>query len=298
MTTVPSASPRPSLSLVRSPPSSRTSLDQSQTPSQSPSLSRTAIPNARRNRAALRDYYNLKNAAGSVDDASSVSGSRSSSIDPSSRLTDSRNGGHHQASASASAFGSQVPESRLEALDRDGFDAGAHVRQLLETESLKELLRTENALVGEVRGLDGERKALVYDNYSKLIDAMDTIRRMRSNMDPLAPSTSTLAPAISHIAETAAGLADELNNANANAGPLERNGEDAKRTRQAAIVQWALDAPSRLKTLVDQGKIEEAEEEKQKVEMLLHQWSGVSGVEELQRQCAEAVGSSSDSEED
>ncbi len=30
----------------------------------------------------------------------------------------------------------------------------------------------------EIRGLDGERKALVYDNYSKLIAATDTIRKV------------------------------------------------------------------------------------------------------------------------
>ncbi len=36
-------------------------------------------------------------------------------------------------------------------------------------------------LVGsEIRGLDGERKALVYDNYSKLITATDTIHKVRA----------------------------------------------------------------------------------------------------------------------
>lgn len=34
--------------------------------------------------------------------------------------------------------------------------------------------------VVEIKGLDGERKALVYDNYSKLITATDTIRKVRS----------------------------------------------------------------------------------------------------------------------
>lgn len=31
----------------------------------------------------------------------------------------------------------------------------------------------------EIRALDGERKALVYDNYSKLIAATETIRKVR-----------------------------------------------------------------------------------------------------------------------
>jgi len=35
----------------------------------------------------------------------------------------------------------------------------------------------------DIRGLDGERKALVYDNYSKLIAATDTIRKVRLWLD-------------------------------------------------------------------------------------------------------------------
>ena len=31
----------------------------------------------------------------------------------------------------------------------------------------------------EIRNIDGERKALVYDNYSKLIGATNTIQRVR-----------------------------------------------------------------------------------------------------------------------
>jgi YD repeat-containing protein len=54
------------------------------------------------------------------------------------------------------------------------------VRGLLEREGLKGVLSVENELVGEIRGLDGERKALVYDNYSKLIAATDTIRKVTS----------------------------------------------------------------------------------------------------------------------
>lgn len=41
-------------------------------------------------------------------------------------------------------------------------------------------------LGAEIKGLDGERKALVYDNYSKLISATDTIRKVRGrNFHPL-----------------------------------------------------------------------------------------------------------------
>jgi vacuolar protein sorting-associated protein 51 len=45
---------------------------------------------------------------------------------------------------------------------------------------LESVLKVEGALVNEIRGLDGERKALVYDNYSKLITATDTIQKVIS----------------------------------------------------------------------------------------------------------------------
>jgi hypothetical protein len=146
------ASPRQSASLLRSPPSSRTSLD---TLGQQ-STTRVANPNARRNRAALRDYYKLKDQA----QANPADSSRISIAD--SQATEQLH----------------VSSSKLDAFDRDDFDAVSHVRKLLETESLKELLALEHELVADVRTLDGERKALVYDNYSKLISASDTIKKV------------------------------------------------------------------------------------------------------------------------
>jgi vacuolar protein sorting-associated protein 51 len=154
------ASPRPSASLLRSPPSSRTSLD---TTSQPSSFSRATHPQARRNRAALRDYYGLR---AQIQDsvASPTDQSRSSSVEPSQRDADTAS--------------TPPQKSHLQALDHEGFDAGSYVKRLLETEPLGELLALENELVSDIRNLDGERKALVYDNYSKLITATDTIKKV------------------------------------------------------------------------------------------------------------------------
>jgi vacuolar protein sorting-associated protein 51 len=154
------ASPRPSLSNIQSPPSSRTSQDASSTAgSVPPSLSRAVNPQGRRNRAALRDYYGLKSpSTADIHDPTDIS--RSSSVDPN---QDSQ---------------SRLQSSTLDPLDREGFDAGSHVRQVLENESLQSLLAYENELVSEIKTLGGERKALVYDNYSKLISATDTIKKV------------------------------------------------------------------------------------------------------------------------
>ena len=142
------ASPSPPPLAIRSPSSSRTSLDASVT-TNSPV---TRPTNSRRNRAALRDYYGIKS---SGDDASSAADGPSEATP-------------------------QPLATVLAELDREGFDAATYVKSLLEKESLESVLKVEGALVSEIRGLDGERKALVYDNYSKLIAATDTIQKVRA----------------------------------------------------------------------------------------------------------------------
>ena len=109
------------MTTITSPRLSVTSLT-SPTPTNStpptPSLSRNASParqpNARRNRAALRDYYNLKNAA--PVDASSESQ-------------------HEEA---------EINESEL---DAEGFNAQVYVKEVLATQNLAGVLRVEAGLI-------------------------------------------------------------------------------------------------------------------------------------------------------
>ena len=105
MTTV--ASPRISSS-IRSPSSSRTSLDTTNRPI-----------NTRRNRAALRDYYGLKGAA-------------AGSPDP-------NNG--------AQALDTGKQDSDVSELDQEGFDAQAYVKDVLSKQGLEGVLRVEAGLV-------------------------------------------------------------------------------------------------------------------------------------------------------
>jgi len=221
----------------------------------------------RRNRAALRDYYGLRN-QNQESITSPTEQSRSSSADPSQREADLSNGS----------------SSRLDPLDREAFDAGSHVRQLLESEPLSSLLALENELVSDVRALDGERKALVYDNYSKLIAATDTIKKMRSNMDPLSPATSTLSPAISHIAETAAALADELAVQDTSARAASTNN-----LAQAQKVKWVLATPDRLQSMFVAGQHQQAIEQLAHVKEILVQWKSPPGTDALLRSCETVV---------
>lgn len=130
----------------------------------------------------------------------------------------------------------------------------------------------------DIRALDAEKKALVYDNYSKLISATETIRKMRANMDPLNPMASTLDPAIAQIYERANAVKSELK---ASMSPsqqaeAEMNDEDQRkamdRRRAKEVVRKVLDTPERLRALIAVGKAEGARREWQPVLRVLESW--------------------------
>ncbi|KAL8949256.1 MAG: hypothetical protein Q9183_007621, partial [Haloplaca sp. 2 TL-2023] len=110
---------------------------------------------------------------------------------------------------------------------------------------------------------------------------------MRTNMDPLTPTTSTLSPAISHIAETAASLAESLQNRTTQGEdePVAEDDAAAKKQRQKETVRWVLAAPDRLKELMVRGQKEEAVEAWEEVRKLLDKWQGVQGADEVREQC-------------
>ncbi|KAF2827291.1 hypothetical protein CC86DRAFT_209060 [Ophiobolus disseminans] len=262
------ASPRGSIS-IRSPSSTRTSFDSSRAPQP-----------ARRNRAALREFYGLKNAAKEVD----------AKISEESTRTD---------------LGPEEDETLTE-LDGADFIADAFVDGLLAKEGLKGVLRVEADLVSQIRNLDSDRKSLVYDNYSKLLSATSTIRRMRGNMDPLAPTTHTLGPAISHIAEVAASLSSSMQGLQTKAEGLgisvrvEQDAGEAEAAAQKQIqkdtVRWILDTPRRLRELIEEDQDEEAERDWEEVSKTLGKWKDVAGVQALRAECEVIIQEEGDSE--
>jgi len=119
---------------------------------------------------------------------------------------------------------------------------------------------------------------------------------MRGNMDPLAPTTHTLGPAISHIAETAASLSSSLQDSHHSKEEglgisirVEQDEPDKaeaeKKRKQKETVRWVLDTPRRLQIMVEQEREEEAEKEWEEVSRILDKWKGVAGVQELRKRC-------------
>lgn len=114
-------------------------------------------------------------------------------------------------------------------------------------------------------------------------------------MDPLAPTTHTLGPAIAHIAETAASLSSSIQSLQNKPeglgidihiqGEPKEEEEAARKRRQQETVKWVLGTPRRLRDLMDQEQEEDAVKEWEEVSKILDQWKNVAGVAELRAAC-------------
>ncbi|PGH23826.1 hypothetical protein AJ80_02074 [Polytolypa hystricis UAMH7299] len=266
------SSPRPSIASARTP---------SPTSSRRPSLDTLGASNAstpttskpqRRNRAALRDYYNL----------------RPNRADSQSTQTRSRSIASQE--TSDTGVTATAPSANAE-LDNPNFDPSTYISQLLSSSSLSTILKAENSLISDIRTLDGERKALVYDNYSKLIKAVETIGKMRASMEDKGEPmimTKTLGPAVGFVAETAGSLIREQEQQRfSRANKAVEKGKESDPETQT--VKWVLDAPRRLRRLIDEGANEEADRDWKEVDALLQKWAGVKGVEDLRVGCEEIM---------
>lgn len=227
----PTTSARPSIDTTRSIRSTSTS------PSRMP---------PRRNRAALREYYNLQSSQIPETETSSVF-SASTTDDSSNLYSDS-----------------DVAPSPLDAPD---FDVASYIATSLSTLSLAELLRAYNSLLGDIRALDAEKKALVYDNYNKLISATETIMKMRTNMEPGNPMVGTLDPAIGKIYERVEDIRRE-----AGVGVDEERARTQRRKKAAEAAKRIVEIPDRLRSLVQAGEEEEASELWKETLSLLKNW--------------------------
>jgi len=97
-----------------------------------------------------------------------------------------------------------------------------------------------------------------------LINIISNIQ-MRANMDPLTPTTSTLPPAISHIATISASI---------------HSASDAQRKKDT--VRWVVNTPDRMRRLIAQGRREDALAEWAVAMKLMAKWTNV-GNDDLDR---------------
>ncbi|ORZ35306.1 Vps51/Vps67-domain-containing protein [Catenaria anguillulae PL171] len=91
-------------------------------------------------------------------------------------------------------------------IDSEAFDAEKSLKIILNEKTLAGLIKRDNELILEMKQIDGERKTLVYENYAKLIDASDTIKRMREKVESVESEMAKLSMQVQDITSVAANL--------------------------------------------------------------------------------------------
>ncbi|KAN0025112.1 hypothetical protein ACTFIV_009528 [Dictyostelium citrinum] len=68
-------------------------------------------------------------------------------------------------------------------IDGPSFNLNSYFDSIVKSSTLNQLIQKDNQMVSEIRTLDGDMKTLVYDNYTKFINATDIIKKMKTNVE-------------------------------------------------------------------------------------------------------------------
>ena len=88
-------------------------------------------------------------------------------------------------------------------LDSVHFDAPKHTERYVLQSSIHPLLETEESLACQVRTLDSSMQTLVYENYSRFIEATDAVRNIGVNVQCNAGNLKKLSSSVVEAGETA-----------------------------------------------------------------------------------------------
>ncbi|KAK4474657.1 hypothetical protein MN116_001790 [Schistosoma mekongi] len=95
-------------------------------------------------------------------------------------------------------------------IDSPSFDAHLYLDRSLKTKDLSDLMSEEKVLAEQIRSLDSDMQTLVYDNYSKFINATDTIRMMKSNFSYVRAEMNLLLQNIGSIVSVSGTINESL----------------------------------------------------------------------------------------
>ena len=127
----------------------------------------------------------------------------------------------------------------------------------------------------------------MYDNYSKLIKATQTIGNMQQSMNEgNVGSLEKLKPAVEGIARMAAAL-DSSQKSGAG-GRGDRNSVKIEKQKRETV-RWVVGAPTRFESYAEEGRTDELEAEWETVLNMLENWQGVKGVDEITSKCEQIV---------
>ncbi|CAH7686218.1 Vps51/Vps67-domain-containing protein [Phakopsora pachyrhizi] len=160
----------------------------------------------RRARNLLRDYYGLNHST--VSTSQSSSSSKETNVEQVDNLQSDispRSNSSNSSSRSRTEIRSlNADEGRGRdsiSIDSPDFDPNAYFKKLIKDSSLKSLISTANGVISDIRELDGERQNLVYNHHHELVEASETIGKMKANAEKLDVTLDQLQNSFSSISQ-------------------------------------------------------------------------------------------------
>lgn len=163
----------------------------------------------------------------------------------------------------------------LDPIDRNDFDADSHVRDLLETKSLSELLSEDDRLCSDVKTLSSEMQMLVYENYSKFISATDTIRDMQENVQAMEGEMLSLTTTMADI---------DIMSASVNSSLADKRSQIDKLVRARRLLkrlEFLFELPRKLSAAVAAKRYDEAVRYFSTTDEILAKYSHVPSLAEI-----------------
>lgn len=88
-------------------------------------------------------------------------------------------------------------------MDSVNFDPKRYVLTMLRQNTIKELIRKNNEIDEDIKVHDQEIQSLVFENYSKFISSIDTVREMKDNICMVDEKLKVLDSSMERISELA-----------------------------------------------------------------------------------------------
>lgn len=169
-------------------------------------------------------------------------------------------------------------------LDSIHFDASKHTERFVLESSVHPLLETEESLACQVRTLDSSMQTLVYENYSRFIEATDAVRNIGVNVQCNAGNLKKLSSTVIDAGETARDVETSC-------GKLRDSVVEKLRTKRLLQrLESLLKLPSTLRENISGGRYRWATKSYLKAYAILSKQSdGFESLQRIEQECYEII---------
>lgn len=173
---------------------------------------------------------------------------------------------------------------RRDDLDSPAFDAAGHSRRHVTQSNLHTLLETEENLALSVRTLESTMQTLVYENYSRFIDATDAIKSIGVNVHANEIGLSSLTDRMQSINDVSKATEESLG------GLRDQVAEKIRVKRLLSRLDTLLKLPQTLKELIAAGKYRTAASNYLSARNILRKHSqGFESLRFIETECTEIL---------